>query len=85
MLPPDLKTTCALSSPRLVVPRCHPRALQRLPPYYSDDCVNEVSLRKIEEIPLEYTLLLTASPKLGCGVPAAMMLMAEIFVIHLIS
>ena len=50
-----------------------------------DDCVNEVSLRKIEEISLEYTLLLTASPKLGSGVPPAVMLMAKIFVIRLIS
>ena len=47
--------------------------------------VNEVTLRKIQEISLEYIQLLTASPKLGCGVPATMMLMAEIFVICLIS
>ena len=85
MLPPDLKTASTLRSPPLVVPQHHPRALLRSPPYYGYDSVNEVSLRKIEEIPLEYTLLLTASPKLGCGVPAAVMLMAEIFIIHFIS
>ena len=82
MLPLDLKTASALPSPPLVVPRRHPRALQQPPPYYGNDCVNEVSLRKIEELPLEYTLLLTVSPKLGCGVPAAVMLMAEIFIIR---
>ena len=29
--------------------------------------VNEVTLRKIQEISLEYIQLLTASPKLGCS------------------
>ena len=40
-----------------------------------DDCVNEDSLRKIEEISLEYLLLTTASPRSGCGTPATLMLL----------
>ena len=50
-----------------------------------DDGVNKDSLRKIEEILLDYLLLTTASPKLGSGVPPAVMLMVKIFVIRLIS
>ena len=40
-----------------------------------DDGVNKDSLRKIEEISLEYLLLTTASPKSGGGVPATLMLL----------
>ena len=34
-----------------------------------------VSLRKIEELSLEYLLLTTASPRSGCGTPATLMLL----------
>ena len=36
---------------------------------------DEVSLRKIEEILLDYLLLTTASPRSGGGVPATLMLL----------
>ena len=39
-----------------------------------DDGVNKDSLRKIEEISLEY-LLLTTAPKSGGGIPATLMLL----------
>ena len=34
-----------------------------------------VSLRKIEELSLEYLLFTTASPRSGCGTPATLMLL----------
>ena len=40
-----------------------------------DDGVNKDSLRKIEEISLEYLLLTTASPKSCGGIPATLMLL----------
>ena len=38
-------------------------------------CGNVVSLRKTEELLLEYLLLTTASPRSGCGTPATLMLL----------
>ena len=67
----------------MIVPRRRPRMRQRLPPLFDSlrkIGVNEVPLRKIEETSLEYTWLLTASPKLGCGVPAMVILLVKIFV-----